>query len=244
MKEGKDLGTVSRFLQVQTTDFSSIPDENVVKQMMRDERPDYSQEEINELFEMEYPSVGADEDGEIDSKQVRQRELRIKEAARRAREHFSSKKVDLDSLSKERQEQQVQSQQSVKQTQEAWGQVIDKLVVPKVQKTAFKVESNDFTYEVEVPLDEGLVNEVRNQLMKQDLGNIPMNEHGLSRVQKIAEQFARAMSFEKTAETIARDAYAKGRKAALQEAGGPPPASPPRRRPPVVQPGKAPKGFV
>lgn len=238
IREGKDIDSINRFVKNQTFNPESLDTETLVREYIKEQNPNFSKDDIEAYIEMEF---GYDED---DDRSIKQRNLKLKSEALKAKKFFEEQKINLDSWTKEQQAKMSEQQQAQKRTQEAWGDVVDKLVVPSLTKMPISIESNDFKYNLEFPVDENVVAQVRNLISQQNLSNVPLNQDGLKQVQDLARNLTFIQNRDAILESIARDAYAKGRKAAMDETSGRSPISPARGRPPVVKPGQVPRGFI
>lgn len=238
IREGHDLSEVSRFIKKQTFDVNKLTPDDLVREYVKEQNPNFTNEDIDAYFEMEF---GFDEDDEAS---LKKRNLRLKSEALKAKKFFEEQKINLDSWTKEQQSKLSEKKMAQQKTQEAWSDVVERLITPSLSKLPVSIESNDFNYSIDIPVSEDIVGQVRNLIAQQNLSGIPLTQDGLKQVQDLAKQLTFIQHKDSIMEAIARDAYAKGRKAAIEETSGRSPLAPARGRGPMVKPGQVPRGFI
>lgn len=123
VRSGKDIAALPKFLTLQSEDFDKMDSAGIIKWHQKMAMPRWSDSDVNDWFEAEYPSFNADVDDDAVRKN-RARDLRLDTIAENARKELSQMKVD----SGKPDETKAQEQLVLQQRKERIATVADTLI--------------------------------------------------------------------------------------------------------------------
>lgn len=111
---GRDIASLPKFLTLQSQDFNAMSSEEAIKWQQKMAMPRWTDAEVNDWFDGEFPLYDADEDDKAVQKN-RQRTLKIDVVAEAARKELQQMKVDAGKPDETKQQEKALMQQRQQQ---------------------------------------------------------------------------------------------------------------------------------
>ncbi len=201
IKEGK-LSELKEFLDLQTQDFASKPQDELLRQYLKAENPDWSSEDIDDVLSSKY-GLGLDEELLTDQEK-RAFDRQLKADAKKALEFFESKKaqISLPDLNPKTELPEGPSEEEIAAQAEAW----DSSVVESLKgfdKLSISIKDNE---QFEFSIDEKTATQLTEDLkaLGRDITVFfkPYIKEGKIDSRKLAED----MAFLRNKEAVVRSA--------------------------------------
>lgn len=184
LKAGKPMNEVIPFLSLQAQDFNSMDPAGLIKWQKKMEMPSWSDTDISDWFDGEYPMP--DEDSEDAVRAKRQRELRISEKGEMARRELNQKKVDLTKPDPNEAARNEAMKASIDRAVQHAGKVIDSITEIPINEKVEKSEQGD-GFEYNLSYKPNLDPQVKKNIVHDAIQNHlqsggSLDEQGLSQV--------------------------------------------------------------
>jgi hypothetical protein len=211
-KGGKDWSHIQEWVRVQNMDFESMSPEQVIMQRMKMERPDFDDSDLKILFEEQFPTPEADEEGEVDQKSLDRRKVKLKEAAREARKYLEEQKSELSTI------EQAPKEDPVKPYQDAWSKVLPARLPQTFDELEFDTGDAQLgAIKYKPKMDMNQLSQMMTQWAAQN--KVDLTNEGLEQVYQTAYQMIIANEFQDIMNATINDLSAKlTRRTAREEA--------------------------
>lgn len=190
---GRDIATLPKFLMLQGQDFDKMSSEDAIKWRQKMNMPRWSDADVNDWFDAEYPKFNADEDEDAIRKN-RARDLRLDTIAENARKELNQMKVDAGKPDEAKQQQAQQQAQFREQLTGTVGTLINGMTKIAVSD---ELSGGKLEFDFVPQISEQERNTILGAVVQSHAGRGRLDEAGLQNVKRDVEAFTRMVLADK-----------------------------------------------
>lgn len=237
---GRDIASLPKFLTLQSQDFDKMSSEEAIKWNQRMAMPKWSDADINDWFDAEYPKFSADDDEDAVRKN-RQRDLRLDTIAEEARKNLNQMKVDAGKPDETKQQQQALLQQRQQQLTS-----VAETLISGIREIPIAHEGDGWKYEL--GYKPNITPEMKKTVIQAVVADhagrgTTLDEAGLQKIKGDAMRLVRMLSMDDMIKAIINDTRASMLESTVKEVSNSKPVGTGTPAPPRQQPAK-PQEFV
>lgn len=190
---GRDIATLPKFLMLQGQDFDKMSSEDAIKWHQKMSMPRWSDADVNDWFDAEYPKFNADEDEDAIRKN-RARDLRLDTIAENARKELNQMKVDAGKPDEAKQQLAQQQAQFKEQLTGTVGTLINGMTKIAVSD---ELSGGKLEFDFVPQISEQERNTILGAVVQSHAGRGRLDEAGLQNVKRDVEAFTRMVLADK-----------------------------------------------
>ena len=190
---GRDIATLPKFLMLQGQDFNKMSSEDTIKWHQKMAMPRWSDADVNDWFDAEYPKFNADEDEDAIRKN-RARDLRLDTIAENARKELNQMKVDAGKPDEAKQQQAQQQAQFKEQLTGTVGTLINGMTKIAVSD---ELSGGKLEFDFVPQISEQERNTILGAVVQSHAGRGRLDEAGLQNIKRDVEAFTRMVLADK-----------------------------------------------
>lgn len=190
---GRDIASLPKFLTLQGQDFEKMSSADAIKWHQKMNMPRWSDADVNDWFEAEYPKFNADEDDDAIRKN-RARDLRLDTIAENARKELNQMKVDAGKPDEAKQQLAQQQAQFKEQLTGTVGTLINGMTKIAVSD---ELSGGKLEFDFVPQISEQERNTILGAVVQSHAGRGRLDEAGLQNVKRDVEAFTRMVLADK-----------------------------------------------